>query len=102
MEKIKNTIGKKLSPVLVEIETALFENQTYFEKLNIDSKPNFTLEGFRAGLKIFMDVCLDKMYENDLKNNKSLNEMEQHAYDFGTAIKILISDYLNIDTTKLY
>lgn len=107
MEKIQNKIGERLSPILTEIETALFENQFYMQELidnNIDceSKPNYTYEAFRSGVKIFMDVCLEKIYENDLKNNKTQLEMEQHAEDFGTAIKTLIRDYIDIDTTKLY
>lgn len=42
-------IGKKLSPVLEEMEATLWE----YEAFN-GAKPNYTLEGFRASTKIFM------------------------------------------------
>ena len=53
-------IGKKLSPVLEEMEATLWE----YEAFN-GAKPNYTLEGFRASTKISMPavfpVCLKKM-----------------------------------------
>lgn len=47
-------IGKKLSPVLEEMETTLWE----YEAFN-GAKPNYTLEGFRASTKIFMSALVD-------------------------------------------
>ena len=46
-------IGKKLSPVLEEMEATLWE----YEAFN-GAKPNYTLEGFRASTKIFMSALL--------------------------------------------
>lgn len=51
-------IGKKLSPVLEEMEATLWE----YEAFN-GAKPNYTLEGFRASTKIFMSALLDKFFE---------------------------------------
>jgi hypothetical protein len=51
-------IGKKLSPVLEEMETTLWE----YEAFN-GAKPNYTLEGFRASTKIFMSALVDKFFE---------------------------------------
>jgi hypothetical protein len=51
-------IGKKLSPILSEIESALIE----FE-INVARPPEYTDEGFRASVKIFLSVMLDKMWK---------------------------------------
>ncbi len=51
-------IGQQLSPVLTEIEEALWE----FEH-HSGTKPEYTEEGFRAGCKIFMSVLMDKIRE---------------------------------------
>ena len=59
-------IGKKLSPILSEIEDTILE----FE-VNVGSKQNYTEEGFKAGVKIFSTVILDKMWE--LQSDEGIN-----------------------------
>lgn len=51
-------IGKNISPILEEIEKTLWE----FE-INNQIKPEYTIEGFRGAVKIFMSVIIDKMWE---------------------------------------
>ena len=57
-------IGKKISPILVEIENTLWE----FES-NKGVKPEYTDEGFRSATKIFMSTIMDKMWELQEKEN---------------------------------
>jgi hypothetical protein len=90
-------IGKILSPTLLEIETALIE----FE-LSSKSKPEYSNEGFRAAIKIFMSVLMDKMF--DLQKNEDL-DMEDRinmAEKAGKEIRSFIKTYTNIDTYELY
>ena len=42
-------IGEKLSPLLVEVEEMIWEFESHFQ-----IKPEFSKEGFRASIKIFM------------------------------------------------
>lgn len=90
-------IGKILSPTLLEIETALIE----FE-LSSKSKPEYSNEGFRAAIKIFMSALMDKMF--DLQKNEDL-DMEDRinmAEKAGKEIRSFIKTYTNIDTYELY
>lgn len=91
------TIGEKLSPVLVEIEDALWEYEA--QKLG---NPKFTNEGFRAALKIFMDVLLDRMWELQLNEKMTQNDAGNMALKCGEELKKLIHTYTGIDTKTLY
>ena len=90
-------IGKRLSPTLHEIEEVLWE----FEA-NTPDKPNYTDEGFRAGIKIFMSVMLDKMWELQEKENLDLVDRENMADKLGNDIRNIVKTYTDIDTHKLY
>lgn len=91
------TIGKKLSPVLVEIENTLWE----FES-NVQIKPGFTEDGFRASLKIFMTVILDKMWELQEKENIPQKVREEMATKCGDEVRKLVKTFTNINTFDLY
>lgn len=90
-------IGEKLSPVLVEIEETLFEHEVM-----IGEKPNYTDDGIRAGIKIFMSVMMDKMF--DLQDNEDI-PMEQRiemVEKLGKDIRSMVKTYTDIDTHELY
>lgn len=90
-------IGKILSPTLIEIETALIE----FE-LSSNTKPEYSNEGFRAAIKIFMSAFMDKMF--DLQKNEDL-DMEDRinmADTAGKELRNFIKVYTDIDTYELY
>ncbi len=89
-----NTLGQKLSPILEEIQDVLLE---YYE-----IKPNFTNEGFIAGIYIFQSILLDKMWELQSKENMSQETREDMATKCGTEIRDLVKKYCNIDTHELY
>lgn len=92
-----STIGQKLSPILVEIEDTLIDHAAYN-----GSKPEFTDEGFRAGLQIFMSVMMDKLYAVQMSEGKSIDEASNQAEIMGHSIRALILQYTKIDTYNLY
>jgi len=94
--KKNNMIGEKLSPVLVEIESTLWEFEYY-----IKDKPNYTIDGFRAILKIFTSAIMDKMWELQEKENMELEDREQMAVKLGNELRNLILTYTNIDSYEL-
>ena len=90
-------IGQKISPILVEIEDTLWE----FEANN-GVKPEYTIEGVRASVKIFMSVLMDKMW--DLQSNEKIDikDREKMAEKVGQDVRKLIKTYTDIDTHDLY
>ena len=88
------SLGKSLSSILSEIEDTLLENNGI--------KPNFTNEGFRAGIYIFKSVVLDKMFELQNDENISIEIRSDMAKKCGEEIRGLIKKYCNIDTHELY
>ncbi len=90
-------IGKKLSPVLEEIELAILEYE-----VNIGLKPNFTPEGFRAIIKIFMSAFTDKIWELQEAERMDIETREKMVTKAGEELRKLIKIYAGIDTFKLY
>jgi hypothetical protein len=90
-------IGKKLSPILSEIESALIE----FE-INVAKPPEYTDEGFRASVKIFLSVMLDKMWKLQEDEGIDIDTRANMAEKLGTEIRNIIRVYTNIDTHSLY
>lgn len=90
-------IGEKLSPILEEIEYALWE----FEA-NGGSKPNYTIEGFRGGIKIFISVIMDKIWELQQDESISMEDRMNMAQKAGEDIRKLVKTYTDIDTHSLY
>ena len=90
-------IGKKLSPVLEEIEFTLLEYEA-----NIGIQPEFTDEGFRAGIKIFSSVVLDRIWNLQESEELSMDDRIKMAESFGNKIREIVKTYTNIDTRQLY
>ena len=90
-------IGKKLSPILKEIEDTLWE----FEALAA-VQPKFTDEGFRAATKIFMAAFMDKMFDKQTKDGTPFPDCCTQAEDIGKAIREIIVEYTGLDMHKLY
>lgn len=90
-------IGQRISPVLNEIEDVLWE----FED-DKGTKPEYTIEGFRSGIKIFMSVLLDKMWELQEKENLSIEVRCSMAQKLGESVRKIVKMYTNIDTHSLY
>jgi hypothetical protein len=90
-------IGEKLSSVLSEIESALIE----FE-INVARPPQYTNEGFRAAVKIFLSAMLDKMWKLQEDEGIDINTRADMAEKLGTEIRNIVRVYTNIDTHNLY
>ena len=90
-------IGKKLSPVLSEIESALME----FEA-NVNRPPEYTNEGFRAAVRIFLSAMLDKMWKLQEDEGIDINTRANMAEKLGSEIRNIVRVYTNIDTHDLY
>lgn len=89
--------GQQLSEILVEVEDALWDFQ-----IHRGGKPDFTEKGFRAAIKIFMDVLLDKMWELGEADNIQQSDREAMGRKAGEDIRRLVKTYTGIDTLTLY
>lgn len=88
------TLGEKLSPILVEIQDTLLENY--------ETKPNFTMDGFRASVYIFQATLVDKMYNLQTNENIPTDIKMDMALKLGESLRELIKTYCDIDTHELY
>lgn len=94
---MKNEFGKLISPSLIQIETMIWEN----DYMQI-GKPNYPDEAFRASIKIFMSVLMDKMWELQCNENLSLEDKSNMAQKAGEDLRRLVKIYTDIDTHNLY
>ena len=90
-------IGKRLSVILSEIEMAILE----FE-VNVARPLQYSDEGFRAAVKIFMSAMLDKMWKLQEDENIDINSRTEMANKLGNELRNLVRVYTNIDTHNLY
>lgn len=90
-------IGKRLSPILEEIENTIWE----FEA-NVSTQPNYTPDGFRAATKIFMSALMDKMWDMQKGGILSIDARGDMAFKAGEELHKLIKTYTDIDTYKFY
>jgi hypothetical protein len=90
-------IGKKLSPVLSEIESTLME----FE-INVAKPPEYTDEGFRASIRIFLSAMLDKMWKLQEDEGIDIDTRADMAEKLGSEIRNIVRVYTNIETHDLY
>ena len=92
----RETIGQKLSPILEEIEGTLLEAEAFGDK------PEYTQNGFRAAVKIFMSALMDKMWDVQEKEKLDMTDRANMATKSGEEIRKLIKTYTDIDTFKFY
>jgi len=97
MEHNSSEIGEKLSPILIEIENTLWE----FEANN-GTKPNYSSEGFRAAIKIFMSVLMDKIWELQQDEQFEMNDRINMVVKAGEEVRVLVKTYTGIDCHDLY
>ena len=89
-------IGKKLSPILEEIEDTLWEFDLKGQK------PEYTKEGFRAGIKIFMSVLMDKIWELQQDEKIDMEDRINMVQKAGEDVRQLVKTYTDIDCHKIY
>jgi hypothetical protein len=91
------SIGEKISPILAEIENTLWE----FE-YHQGTKPGYTIEGFRAAIKIFMSVMMDKIWELQQDEKISMDDRIKMVEKCGYDVRDIVRIYTGIDTYELY
>lgn len=90
-------IGQQISPILNEIEIALWEHEAAS-----GAKPEYTIEGFRSATKIFMSVLMDKIWELQENERITIDDREKMVEKCGQEVRQLIKTFANIDTFDLY
>jgi len=90
-------LGIQISPILEELETALLEHQIQANDILVFSK-----NGFRASIKIFMDVMLAQMWDLTTNECMAQPDKENMAKKLGEDLRALVKTYTNIDTHELY
>jgi hypothetical protein len=90
-------IGARLSSILTEIETTLWE----FESMS-GQPPEYTQEAFRSVCKIFLSAIMDKMWEVQEQDKMDEEDRMKMATQAGFDIRDLVKTYTGIDTYKFY
>ena len=90
-------IGKKISPILSEIEDTLWE----YEAAG-GTKPEYTIDGFRGAIKIFMSVLMDKIWELQEEEGIPMEDRVKMVEKAGKDVRELVKTYTDIDTHDLY
>lgn len=99
--KINSELGKKLSPILAEIEATMWE----FDVENLDGKignPNYSGTAVRSATKIFFHVLIDKMYKVQIEKGLSLDKSCAMAEKAGYELRDFVKKYTGMDTTLFY
>ena len=94
---MKSKFGEKLSPILTEIEDAVWEHD-----LAKIGKANYPNEAFRASIKIFMSILMDKMWELQCNENMSIEDKSNMAQKAGEDLRKMVKTYTGIDTHDFY
>ena len=83
-------IGKKLHPILLELEKTIAEfNCT-------GKKPEYPKDSIRSASMIFISVLMDKMYDMQESDNMEMKVREEMATKCGEDIRKLIHTYTGL------
>ncbi len=94
---MKDEYGVNISELLSEVENGMWERD--FMELG---SVGYTEKGFRAGIKIFMSVLMDKMWDLQERSKLTMEERNKLALSAGKDIRKLVLKYTGIDTHDLY
>ncbi len=89
---------KELSTILSEIEDVIWGH----EADHPTERLNYSVFGFRGGIKIFMSVLMDKMWEKMERDMVPLPERLTLAEETGNRIRELVKELTDVDTRDLY
>ena len=89
-------IGKKLTPILEEIEDTILE----FDIKGL--KPCYEGDSLRASCKIFMSVLLDEMWNMQEAENMPLIDRCNMATSAGNDLRKLIKTYTGKESLNFY
>ncbi len=90
-------IGKKLSPILIEIEAAIIDFDCH-----VNIKPCYSEDALRAAGKILISVFMDKMWEMQEEDNISQEDRLKMAQKCGEDLRQMFKTYCNVDSHDFY
>jgi len=93
----RTPLGVQISPVLVEIENALWDHDFYVE-LPIQ----LPIEGFKAATKIMMSAIIDKAWVLMEAEQIPQQQREEMITACGQEFRMFVKKYTGIDTHELY
>lgn len=91
------TLTEKITPILIEIESAMIDYDYYVQK-----PYNFDNDAFRAITKMFLNALLDKMWalqESEMMEMSDRCNMSENA---GNELRKLIKTFTGIDSYEFY
>lgn len=89
-------IGKKLQPILLELEKTIAEfNCT-------GKKPEYPKDSIHAVSIIFISVLMDKMWEMQETDKMEMKDREEMATKCGEDIRKLIHTYTGLDSHDFF
>jgi len=94
----RKTIGQQFTPILEEIESALWE----FEYAMPNSRPVYDGTALRSASKIFMSALMDKMWAKQDEYDMPQKQRCEMATYFGNALHELIRDATDLNSKKFY
>lgn len=96
-EKKFKSFGKKVEPILVELQGAIYERMIF----SPNTMPHYSDEAALAALSLFWDVWTERaaIYYHDM--GISLEDASERVEKFGIAVRAAILDNTGIDTREL-
>ena len=91
-------IGEKISPILIEIEDSLWEIEALYPGIPHE----FTKEGLRAAMKIFVATAYDQIWALQEKEGIPIEHRMEMVAKFAEELKKLVFTFTGIDTLELY
>lgn len=90
--------GEQISPVLKEIHDALWE----IDARHLQEAYEYSPDALPSASKIFMSVCMDRLWLNQNKNDVSLEDRLTQAEKMGEDLRQFMIKHLNVDPTEFY
>ncbi len=95
-QEIIESFGKIMSPILLDVESAIIEYNSAVGK-----KPNYDKYALRSVVNIFTSVLMDRIWELQDKEEMDLEVRKEMAKKCGEDIRKLVKIYADIDTFTL-
>lgn len=90
-------LGKKLTPIIEEIEFAIIEFDS-----ELNTKPKWGDTALRSSAKIFISVLMDKMWDMMESENIPQDTRVQMSEQCGKEVRKIIKTFCNVDSFEFY
>ena len=95
---MSRSLAKAISPIIIEIGDTLWDDNV----MHPGEESGYTDEAFAGGLKIFMEILQEKLWEMEEINGTPQEDRVLHVERMAIELRMLIRRYTKIDTRKLY